>query len=129
MPKKRTKAQLEHALKAVVDLARRNEAIWDKAADRVAEVEAKNDDLKTKLHAETFRADNLLSETDELNTLLRDTEQCAISHRAEAAELNLIYFRKALEASNTVSLRLLDIVKQATTPVMVIKGPDLKEAR
>lgn len=90
----------------------------DRAADRVAETEAKNDELKARVAGETFRADNLLAETDELNQLLRDTQQCASSHRAEAAELNLIYFRKALEASNTVSLGLLDLAKLAATPAL-----------
>ncbi len=86
----------------------------DTVADRVAEVEEKNDDLKAEnidlkvlLEGETLRADNLLSQ------------------RAEAAETNLAVYQEAFSASNMVSLGLLDLAKLAAAPVQLMKPPGI----
>ncbi len=112
--KKRTYEQLERALKRAQREAARNEQTRGEAVSERLDLAEECCALEDKLEAETFRADNLLSETDELNILIRADHERAQEGRALAAETNLAAFRKALEASNAVSLGLLDIVKRAT---------------
>lgn len=141
MPKKRTYEQLERALKRAKqksvrtkraynsylmseaeraqDWRRANAASEDKAADRVAEVEAKNDKLETALKSEGVRILTLGQEVHRVNTLRQEEGTLADKHRAEAAELNLIHFRVALGASNKVNLGLLDLAKLAATPALL----------
>ena len=114
---------------------RESAAQGDRDADRVLEVEGANAYLKNKLQGETFRADILGKQSEELNDkLLRDALQYQ-SEKAVDAEVNLIHCRRALEASNTVSLGLLDALKRVCSPTVFnqsglwSKNPDLGDIK
>ena len=109
MPKKKTYEQLERALKRALQLVSRGSRAYESLNNHSKAQQDTIFEAARKLEAETFRADNAVSNVDELERISASIEIETLTDRAHAAELNLIYYRKALEASNRVSLGLLDI--------------------